>query len=125
MFRIAEDQFERIDAALRSDFHERMLDHIARCFPDHDAALDVEQKHALIDHGIDRAAFWEVTAERDVCLFIDLCLILGPDFDADEALPWARAILADRAIRTPGERMEALHARTLTVFEARAAEEEA
>jgi len=55
-----------------------------------------------------------ITSERDVCLFVDVMVMLGPGFDTK--YPWAREILRDAATRPPGSTAQLLYqtARLLT-----------
>ena len=118
MLKINDGQMSVLEDKSRNDFQERMLVHIAKFFPEHDAALDFEQKHALIDHGIERGAEYAIVSERDICIWVDLMLALGPDFDVSETYPWAATILADD-LRLPNLRMDELHARVVEEIESR------
>ena len=95
---------------LRRDFERMVVAHLREHFPDDCAQLGDEGLRDRVHDGVRRAARWGLGAERDVRVFIDLMFALGPDFDADPSLPWARAILTDRAHRTPRRRLAALRA---------------
>jgi len=121
VFKIDEKQISAMEDTARGSFHQRMLIHIAEFFPEHDATLDEEQKRALIDHGIERGRVYEIVSERDVCIYVDLMLALGPDFDESETYPWAYEILTDDDVRLPRLKMDRLHARAIKEIEQREA----
>lgn len=110
---------EEHDAAFREealiDYQDRMLMHLERFFPEHCEALGEENTRLLIEHGIERAATYDIVSERDVCLFIDLMLALGVDFDESDKYPWARELLTDE--NAPEPRIDAVHDRAMRQIE--------
>lgn len=84
-----------------------MVVHLKKFFPRQCEAEGEPQIRKTIQYGIERAAAYGITAERDVCKYIDLMIVFGSDFDADEQLPWAGEILRRRS--HPATKMRALH----------------
>jgi hypothetical protein len=55
----------------------------------------------LIQYGIKRAASYGIQLENDVRKYIEVMLLLGPDFDKDPKYPWATSILTDKNLTDP------------------------
>ena len=105
---IREEQMIAFAESTTTDFQNRMVVHLNKCFPDECGALKEPGVRETIRYGIERSAHYEVRAERDVCKYIDLMMVFGRDFDTREDLPWASQILNDRVVRTPTARMDRL-----------------
>lgn len=82
-------------------FEENMLAHLNRFFPQQCADLSPQQLKDTVQYGIKRASWYGITTERDIYKFIDVILLLGPDFD--RKVPWAVEIL--KSDKTPSTRM--------------------
>lgn len=85
-------------------FEDLVLAHLKKFFPNQCKALGEARIRETIRYGVDRARGYQIVAERDVCKYIDLVIVLGRDFDTDDELPWAGRIL--RASRPPAEKVE-------------------
>jgi hypothetical protein len=110
VFKIRREQAQAFREDALRDFEDRVVSHVARCFPDRHAALGQAEVHAVVRRAIDRAGSYGIVAERDVCMFADLMLALGDTFDRDE--PWAAAILARRGV-DPTTTLRTLFARAV------------
>jgi len=97
--------FSRADAAR---FEQWMLDHLRKFFAKQCEAAGEPDLRETIRYGIERAAAHGFHSKRDICKYIDLMVVLGRDFDADEQYPWAGTILTE--LKNPETKMEALHA---------------
>lgn len=82
-----------LNADMRRRFEARMLAHVRKFFPQRCAMLRDAGTMEWIASGIDRAAKYGIKAEVDVCRYIDVMFIFGPEFDADSRFPWAARIL--------------------------------
>ncbi len=71
-----------------------------------DAAL-----RRAISYGVQRAHNYGITSECDVCKYLDLMFGLGPDFDRDPKLPWAKEILSRSGTSEPAPRLAMLYER--------------
>lgn len=100
------------EANLRVWLDEQMLAH----FADRYERLDSRARVSLIDEGLRRGTANGLTADKDICLFTSLLLLLGGDFESE---PWAAAILKDPAWQSPGEKMEALYSTAMRRLKAR------
>lgn len=95
MLRIRKAQMEALSRAVAGDYEDRMVTHLARFFPEESSALGEGAVRERIRLGVARAAAHGVDGERDVCLFLNLMIALGPDFNRDPALPEVRALFED------------------------------
>ncbi len=95
MFTVRKQHLAAFEQAALEQFEDTMLAHLRETFSEECATLDEPALIKLIHLGIDRAATYGIEAEDDVCLYIDLMMLFGQDFDRDPGLPWARAILQD------------------------------
>src|SRR6185369_45712 len=88
---------------------DRMVVHLNEWFPAQCKAGGEEKVRQTIRYGMERASAYGITAERDVCKYVDLMFVYSRDFDKDQSLTWPSAVLTDRAMRDPTVKMEALY----------------
>jgi hypothetical protein len=89
-------QMEAFSEAALKDFEELMIPHLKKFFPEFCEAAGEQEVRKLIQHGVKRAASYQINAKCDVSRYIDLMVSLGADFDKDKNLPWAGEILKTR-----------------------------
>jgi hypothetical protein len=109
MITIREEQFAAFRRVSIRDFERRMMEHIRKCFPARLDTLGEQKVIDLIKYGIQRAAHYGITTQRDVCKYIDLSVVFGREFDTDPKLPWARSVLEDSSAAGSMERMDYLY----------------
>jgi len=109
MLVIRDKQKRAFRAHLSKRFENKMIVHIEKFYPDHYAALSQENTRELIKYGIESAAHYDIVSERDVCKFIDLMIVFGPDFDKNPDSKWASDILTDATHTHPGVKVDALY----------------
>jgi hypothetical protein len=107
MLTIRPEQVKLFSQEEERKFVERVAIHLKKYFPKRCAAQGEARLHDTIRRGIGRAASYGVTAEREVCKFIHLMIVFGPDFDTDQRYSWAGDIL--RAPHSPNGKIELLH----------------
>jgi hypothetical protein len=93
MLRIRSKQFAAFSHAEVEKFEEWMEVHLKKFFPEQCDSEGEEQLREKIRYGIKRAAVYGITTKRDVCKYIDLSMVLGPNFDVDGQVAWAAEIL--------------------------------
>ena len=98
---------EQMRAFESSAFKLWVADHLRKFFPNECAQVGPQKFSELIDYGIARAHGHGFKAEPDLCRYLDIMIVFGPNFDQD--LPWAREILEDARIKLAGMRMDLLH----------------
>jgi hypothetical protein len=102
-------QFEaQMAAYLESAFPERFLR--SPELPEQDRPVMV-----LVRQGIERAGRYQIKSERDVARLIELMVMLGPDFDTQESMSWAKKFLQDPSL--PGSAKMDFLMQQLTVGE--------
>jgi hypothetical protein len=106
MLIIRHEQMRVLSFAL---FERWMAPHLHQHFPEECARIGDGLLRDLIARGIAKARVYGFTSEPDICRYIDLMVVLGPDFDADPRFPWAADILNSAAFSNPGLRIEMLH----------------
>ncbi len=103
MLIIRREQMEVLGAYMRQSFEDRMVRHLAQSFPVQFKKLvpspgGEEGVRALIRRGIENAASYDITSERDVGRFIEVMVAVHPQFDALKELDWARQILGENSL---------------------------
>jgi len=95
MLNLREDQMEALGRAGEETFVTRMADHLRRDFPAElqRHGIAPAQVEDLVRRGMADARGYGVEYEADLQLYLECLLLLGPAFDRDPQLPWARAIL--------------------------------
>lgn len=94
-----------LEEAIR-DFEDRMVVHLEKLFPAYCDVLGEAAVRRLIRYGILQAETYGIVAERGVCIFVDTMFAFGKSFDTE--IPWAKAILTDKKIKTPIARADKL-----------------
>jgi len=113
---IHSQQLTTLHARAHRSFVDELVDHVTTYFPAH-AALGEPQIRRVIDHAVARAQLHGFTSERNICLYLDLVLMLGADLDVDPQIPWAAEILADPGFTHPTLRIDHLTNTALTHLE--------
>lgn len=108
MFTIRKEHLEAFRRASMEGFEDRMVAHLKEFLPESCAEMAESEIRRRIQYGIRRASAYSITAEDDVCRYIDLTFAFHPQFDTDPGLPWASETLRDPALRDPSDKMNAL-----------------
>jgi hypothetical protein len=95
--------FSRVEV---EKFEDWMVAHLKKFFPKQSKSAGEVRVREIVRHGIKRAAAHGITAKKDVCKYIDLAILFGPDFDTDKRSRWAAQILGQRA--SASARMQSL-----------------
>ena len=93
-------------------FEDRVGAHVRKVFPDKAEALGEPKLREAIRYGAQRARSYSIISERDVCKYIDLAILYGPDFDKDRNLPWAQSILEKQNHSQPHRKSRAALSRS-------------
>lgn len=91
------------------DFEDRMLSHIRLCLGALAGRRTDDELRDIVSSGVTHASEYGITYEYEVCLFVDVMLLLGTDFDNSATHPWAREILTDAARRGPRATVDLLY----------------
>ena len=110
MLTIRKEQMAVFAALEMKKFEDRVFAHLNKCFSKRCKVLGEPKVRETIQHGIKRAAAYRISAERDVCKYVDLMMVFGPDFEQSSEHSWASAILDDTTVKSPRRRMKRLFA---------------
>lgn len=110
MLTIRAAQMEVLGRHMAARFEAEMAAHLRACFPEAVAADSDEQLRALVRDGARRAAAHGIVAERDICGYVDLMIVLAPGFDSDPRFPWAQRILGPGGPSAPSDKIAHLFA---------------
>jgi hypothetical protein len=102
-------QIEAFSRSVLEEFENRMVRHLTKCFPEKFGRWGEAKVRQVIRLVVSRPSAHQITAQRDVCKFIDLMIVFGPRFDEDPALGWPQSVLSDRSLREPTVKMERLY----------------
>ncbi len=109
MLTIRKQQLAVFQKAASEEFEARMMAHIQKFFPEHMTKLGEPAARDLIRFGVQRAANYRISQEREVCKYIGIMVVFGRDFDHDPQLPWASAILREPNFPSSSVRVTELH----------------
>jgi hypothetical protein len=109
MLRIRKEQNDELAKVALKRFEDDMVAHVKEFFPRHYEILEEPTIREVIQYGVERGEDYGFTTERDVCLYINLMLLLGSNFDTDVQYPWAGEILNDETITDPVTRIDQLY----------------
>ena len=90
---IRNEQLKALGRNRRSSFIERAADHLERFFPHLPESGDRKLLADRVRRGIEEAASYGLTSERDLIRWLNVGAALGEDFAGDPKYPWARRIL--------------------------------
>lgn len=99
MFRIHEEQMQRLAERSRHRFVARMADYLERAYPESVGDLSRGELEAWVREGVEKAERYGIGTEPEVAQLV--LLVLG--LDADETEPWAREALADPNLQGVGK----------------------
>ena len=97
---------------MRKSFENRTIKHLSKIFPDAIKTMlgpegqDVKVRE-FIGAGIAKANSFDIRAERNVTLFIDLMIGFSPEFYREPRMSWVAATLASKEL-TETEKMNAI-----------------
>jgi hypothetical protein len=95
MLIIRKEQLEAFEQVALRNFENEMFAYLEKNFPKNCEIHGETKTREIIRYGIEEAEVHGLTSERDVCMYINLMLMLGHCFYKDPQLPWASAIFND------------------------------
>ena len=117
MLTIRKQQMAVLEARLARQFRIGLRRHVREELEAEAKDITDSELDQMIQQAVERGRSYEVTAERDVSLFLDLMILKGRDFDRDPKFLWARKILVDKEL-DGAAKMKAIYGR-LAVLENR------
>ena len=95
VWRVRPEQFAALEQASHFDMEGNVVRQLRPLLPRQYQALTDEHMRKTVRYGIDRAASYGITSEKDLARYVGLMFAFGLDFDRDKRLPWAAAILKE------------------------------
>lgn len=121
MLTIRKEQFAVFQQHELGKFEDPTYLRLNELYPEKCQDFGETRLRRLIRYGVQRAASYKIGAPDDVRTYIDVMMLLGPDFDKDPAYAWAAEILNDAEVTNSNLRVTRLHE---TALKTRAAEVE-
>ena len=90
---IRDDQLSALRGVRQKEYERRLGAHLRKYFSETCAELGEEGLRDAVRHGIQRAKFYGIQAERDAVKYLNLMFVFGRDFDTDPRFPWAASML--------------------------------
>jgi hypothetical protein len=119
MWVIRPEQIAALDADTRERFLRELAAHVRRHFAARLAVITDEELLERVRRTVDRAAAHGLTQRRSVSRFVDLSIVFGEQFDAEQE--WAARLLADSAAMDQRVRAEWLYELGLRQLDGRGA----
>ena len=98
MLTIRPEQIGVFAKSVEENLECRLVIHVSRVLPRVYAQMGEQAVRENVRRGMRRAATYGIESEYEVCRFVDLLFLLAADFDTDEQLAWASAILRNEAL---------------------------
>jgi hypothetical protein len=95
MFVLRRRHLKAIESAPDGEFVHRLAEHVRRLFPLQAATLAPDELFRRVAAAREKAREYGLTTERNIALFVDLGIGLGPDFEARPECDWVVRILRD------------------------------
>jgi hypothetical protein len=105
MLVIRDGQFDAMAAIQRDELRAFLHGHVGRHFPAQVAALGPEGTDAFLERTVARARVFGASSGSAVCMFVDLAMAFGEDFDTNAARRWLVRTLDDPAVPDADERI--------------------
>lgn len=101
MLAIRKEQFDAFEKQEVKKFEDPTYLHLNELYPDQCQHLGETKLRRTIQYGIKRAAAYGIQREDDVRKYVEVMVLLGPDFDKDPKFPWASSVLNDEKLKDP------------------------
>jgi hypothetical protein len=109
MLHVRNEQMQAFEQEALKRFEDGMVEHIKKNFPKPMELAGLQAVRETIRLGIDKSRAYSLETEHEMCLYIDLTIMLGAGFDTDPQLPWANITLNDEAVSSSVKRIEKLY----------------
>ncbi|PUA26717.1 MAG: hypothetical protein B0W54_23565 [Cellvibrio sp. 79] len=108
MLKISNAQMQAFSQQAQEHFVSAMVNHLRTYFPAVAWLFTAEELRSQINTCIERAAYYQLTTQQQVCRFLNIAATYGWEFDRDPDLLWMQKILTDKTLMQPGERLDHL-----------------
>ena len=119
MLAIRPSQMQVFSQGMLGQFHDRMVAHLTRKYPEKTAAMPEPELRGFIQNGLEQAKNYQVKAEKDVRRYLECMMSHGAGFDRDPKCRWAGQILRRKKL-TGTQKMDQISDYELFVFKGKA-----
>lgn len=110
---IRREQIRAFEAYMKASFEDRMVAHMAENFPRQYAACTRDEPddtgaRELVRRAVAKATALGAKTEGNIQQMLEIMLETSPDFEQEESMGWARAILDDDTL-AGGTRIRLVH----------------
>jgi hypothetical protein len=109
MLIIRQEQFRALTGAFDEEFERAMVQYLRRQFPRECLDRSDDDLQSFVRRAKERAARYDIELHEDICRFANLMMVLGPEFDTDPGIGWARQILSSWRPGGPSARIQHLY----------------
>ena len=106
MLTIRNAQLQRLAEDYNHDLRLWIAEHLQRQFAEQLKGLTSEQLTGFVLRNYRKAVDRGIDTGPGICTFVDLAVMLGPDFDSSPAFPWVERTLSDDSIPDPNRRIQ-------------------
>ncbi len=107
-FTITETHMQAFSKQQAQRFESDMVAHVRKNFPNESRGLSDAELREIIQERIKKAESFNIVLEPDVAHYIELTIVLGPDFETEPATDWTQPILLDRQL-SGRDKIERIH----------------
>jgi len=108
MLKLNRRQIQAMDTLAFDRFVARMVRHIQVFFPERYLHDDDRAMQAMVRGVVEKARRYGINGKDDVCRFLNLCMLLGADFDENPQHVWVQEILSNPFYQAGSTRMAML-----------------
>lgn len=98
--KIRKEQMQAFPKAIETNLECRLYAHVCRALAERCRQMGESAVRRLIRDGLERTARYGIVSEYDRCRYVDLMVLVGPDFDAE---PGPAEVLGDTSLRPAGK----------------------
>jgi hypothetical protein len=109
MLTLRSEQIQILAAPKLEQFYKDLVVHVRKNFPGETDAFSDETLLAHMRLVLKRARKYGIRAERDVYKYVNLTMLFGAYFDEAEETAWSNALLTDKDVADPHQRMNRLY----------------
>ena len=110
MLIVRKEQIEAFESATRERFVREMVEHVRGVFPEEASGMDDGELGEAVERGIDKAAAYDITGEREVAMFIDLEIGMNTGDEYSHLRDWIQETLVNEGL-DQSAKMDLIYAR--------------
>ncbi len=109
MLIIRKEQLNKLNPLRSPFFLEELANHVKKYFPRQTSDMPEKELINLVTSMADRALNYELSSKNSLCLFCNLSMMYGMDFDTKTNHAWMKDYLQDTDVTDKNQRMSRLY----------------